>query len=86
MLREMTPAGFNPSQDAALKKAWDLLSEHFDHALLVIEWETNRDEELTDAHIAYWHGGALPALGMAEYAKHYILNTERKSQEPDDVT
>lgn len=73
---EMTPA-----QRAAISKAWDLLGEHFDRVLLVVDWETN---DGCDAHEGYWHGGSLPAVGLAEFAKDRILRSRLKTNEPNE--
>ena len=69
-----------PAQDEALKKAWDLLSEHFEHVLLVVDFEVVSG----DAHECWWHGGALTAIGMAEFAKDRLLHSNKpRFNEPE---
>jgi len=68
-----------PSQDDAVKKAWDLISEHFDRALLVVDVEC---EDGDDGHQVFWHGGFLAGLGAAEYAKHHLLHGKQDTSEP----
>lgn len=68
------------AQREAIQKAWDLLSEHYDHVLVILDWRTEQDD---DAHVAYWHGGALCALGMAEFAREGIQRSGRKASEPE---
>lgn len=74
------------AQRQAAQKAWDLLTEHFDYVLLVADWECHdpgEDGERENAHEGWWHGGALPALGLAEFAKDRILKVGKKYHEPE---
>ena len=62
--------GLTQAQDDAIKKAWDLLTEHFDRVLVVVDTETPERE---DGHEVWWHGGYLAGLGAAEWAKVRML-------------
>ena len=77
----MTEDAFTPAQREAVEKAWDLLTEHFDRVLLIVDYETRDAHGNCDAHEGFWHGGSLAALGMCEYARDRILNTGRKLRE-----
>lgn len=55
------------AQVEALNKAWDLLREHFDHAILAYETEARVGTRRTfDCN---YHGGVSAAIGLAEQAK-----------------
>lgn len=70
-------------QREAICKAWDLLCEHFDRVLLVVDFETEGEGgKREDAHEGFWHGGSLSAIGMAAYAQQKLLNTGSKTYEP----
>lgn len=72
-----------PAQQQALEKAWDLLCEHFERVLLVVDFEIEHNGKLADQHSGFWHGGALAAIGAAEYAKQRILESNEKNNEPE---
>lgn len=75
----------SPAQREAMQKAWDLLTEHFERVLLVIDFEVEgEDGKRQDAHQGFWHGGALASVGMAEYAKDRIMSCRERDNEPDD--
>jgi len=80
----MEPDLMSPAQREAICKAWTILTEHFDHVLLVVDWErTGDDSNLENCHEGYWHGGAMPALGLSRFADQRILeSSKRQSQEP----
>lgn len=83
-MTEETPDPMTKSQREAVCKAWDILCEHFDHVMLVVDFETEgKDGEREDAHEGFWHGGSLAAIGAAEYASRRILESGRKSNEPE---
>lgn len=64
------------AQQDAIKKAWDLLSEHFERCLLVVDWDIDAPNgESETAHTGYWHGGSIAAVGLAEFAKQRLLNS-----------
>lgn len=76
----------SPAQRQAAQKAWDILTEHFDRVLLVVDWEIEEQSpegKAQDAHEGFWAGGSLSAVGMAEYAKDRILNSGTKYHEPE---
>lgn len=72
----------NPAQQEAIKKAWDLLTEHFDEVLLVANWELETSK--CDGHECWWHGGALSALGMASFAHDRLLHHKAPDNEPGE--
>jgi len=69
-------------QRAAIRKAWDILCEHFDRVLLVVDFEIEHEGRLTDEHLGYWHGGSMSAIGMAEFARKQVLGSGVKEGEP----
>lgn len=76
----------NQAQLDAIQKAWDILTEHFDRVLLVADWECDtpdEDGQNSDGHCCYWHGGALSAVGMAQYGANRILQSGRRFAEPE---
>jgi hypothetical protein len=82
MIQEPDP--MTPAQREAIQKAWDVLTEHFDHVLLVADWELkNESGDLADAHEGWWHGGSMAALGMCEFAKDRILHSGKSASEPE---
>ena len=64
---------FTPAQERILVQIADQLKEHFTGYLLVISTDTPGDEFKTTTSTAYWHGGIMHAIGMAEHAKAKIL-------------
>jgi hypothetical protein len=71
-------------QRQALQKAWDILTEHFDHVLVVADWESDDEHgERCNAHEGWWYGGSIPAIGLAEFAKDRILKSGTKYNEPE---
>lgn len=69
---EMTAA-----QEQAIEKIQDLVREHFDSGLILVESEDERDIQ--------WHGGFSAAIGNCEIAKRRLLlrldNEESKDVE-----
>jgi hypothetical protein len=85
-MSEETQDPMTKAQREAVCKAWDLLTEHFEGSLLVVDWETDqRDENGTaqDARVGYWHGGSMRAIGLAVFAKDRVLNSGKPYSEPD---
>lgn len=75
---ESSETKFNPAQEDALKKAYTLLGEHFDYALISISTDYEADMTgRTCAQEVVWKGGYISAIGLAEYAKHKILTTKQ---------
>ncbi len=62
-----------PSQMEAWTKALDLLSEHFDKAMVAVETANEEDPSLT-LFKHWYYGGYTTAIGMTERVKHAILN------------
>ena len=72
------------AQRDSICKAWNTLTEHFDAVLLVVDWETQDDAcKLADMHEGFWHGGALVAVGLAEFAKSRVMSSGEKVNEPE---
>jgi hypothetical protein len=72
----------NDAQAQALEKAKDILTEHFDHVLVAVDWECVGDDgEITHAQEGWWHGGSIPAVGLAEWAKARILQPKLNDAE-----
>jgi hypothetical protein len=66
----MSDKAFSESQEEALAKAWDILTEHFDKCVLSIESE--QPVESGNAFIHYFHGGRAAAIGLHHMAIHRI--------------
>jgi hypothetical protein len=65
------------SQDAALKQAYDLLTEHFDHSLICVETEVDQstDDGQQQQYFTFlFYGGRSTAAGMATRAVAKIVN------------
>jgi len=69
------PDDMTPAQRDAIRKAFSLLGEHFEHVLIALDWETEDEKgDRCNAHTCYWHGGAMACLGLAEFGKDRILH------------
>lgn len=64
-----------PAQDDALKQILDIMREHFDAGLIVVEGE-NGDNH-TEVQSAY-HGNYPTAIGLAELAKLHVYKSTMK--------
>lgn len=66
-------------QRSAICKAYDSLGEHFDSVLIVVNFDTNTgdDGSIEEAHEGYWTGGAMTAIGLAEFAKTRIMASNK---------
>lgn len=74
----------SPAQRQAVQKAWDILGEHFDRVLLVIDTEVEGEGgRRDDAHEGFWHGGSMAAIGMAEFAKDRVMASRSRDCEPE---
>lgn len=62
-------------QEAALRKAYELLGEHFDALLIVVSADVEDVEPCSMRDLRY--KGYIEAVGMATWAQHKLL------QEPD---
>jgi hypothetical protein len=67
----MTDPDLTPAQMGALDKAWDMLEEHFDHVLLLIDTEAPEGEDRVFQ--CGYHGGITAAIGLCERAKIQIV-------------
>lgn len=59
------------AQNEALHKAWELLCEHFDIAVVIYATEVDASISTTKRELArdvLWHGGAVQALGATTFA------------------
>lgn len=70
-----------PAQREAVRKAYALLGEHFRSSVLMVDFDIEDDDGST-AHVAYWAGGSMAALGLCEFAKDRILHSGKGSIEP----
>lgn len=61
---------FTPAQDDAIKKAYSILGEHFDNALIAVSWEPEDSEN--DAFSLFYKGGWMAAIGLASMAKKQL--------------
>tara|TARA_Y100001963_G_scaffold42905_1_gene60128 strand:+ start:5287 stop:5535 length:249 start_codon:yes stop_codon:yes gene_type:complete len=61
----------NETQTAMAKKVSTIVGEHFSHALLVFASDEMDDDDFICLR---FFGGALTAVGMADYAKGSINN------------
>ncbi len=59
------------AQQQALERAYAILGEHFDAALIVVCWE--RDDR-SDAFRLIYKGGFASALGLSVYATHRLTH------------
>lgn len=72
----------NQPQEDALKKAVDLLREHFEAAVLVVANDVTEDRSQPPRVI--WHGGFLPCLAMSLKAHHTIDEAEADDENEED--
>lgn len=69
-----------PAQNEALDRAWGLLCEHFDVCVLGINTEIDRSinaGELATYKNFMWHGGDMPALGLAHWVTSALAREPR---------
>lgn len=66
----------NKHQQDALERAYDLLGEHFDHAVIITGWDV--DSTAAMAYKLIFKGGSLSALGLCNWAADRILDQDRK--------
>jgi hypothetical protein len=78
------PDLMNPAQRQAICQAWDILGEHFDGCLVVVDWELETDGKCEDAHEGYWHGGSMRAVGLAHFARQHIMESGKPMREPEE--
>lgn len=63
-----------PSQPQleALNKAYQILGEHFDCALLVVAWEEDAQPQAEGKAMMY-KGGCMSTIGLATWVQHEML-------------
>jgi hypothetical protein len=71
----------NKTQDMIAGKVSSMVSEHFSHALLVFSSDELDDDDFVCLR---FFGGALTAVGMADYAKDSIKEMLTKSTRVED--
>lgn len=73
----------NETQKAMARKVSNIISEHFGHGLVVL---ASNEMEREDYISLRFYGGALTAIGMAEYAKTSIAEfLVDDSGKPEDL-
>lgn len=75
------PKNLTPAQDEALKKAWDLLTEHFDGGILTTMVRAEGSED-TEIRHHFHYGGFAIGIGLIETHKAFLLS--RYGQDEDD--
>jgi 2-hydroxy-3-keto-5-methylthiopentenyl-1-phosphate phosphatase len=73
------------AQRDAICKAYSILGEHFDEILIAVNYEINVDDKIQEAHEAYWKGGAITAIGLAEWAKDRLIHCGERHSDPSDT-
>lgn len=71
--------GMTPAQIEALQKAYTTLGEHFDHVVIVLNWDTDEDIPSTGTKMEY-KGGAMTALGLLTWGQDRILDVDRREK------
>lgn len=78
------PQALTEAQREALRKAWDLLCEHFE-GVVVAYSTTCQDDGNESVFDCNYHGGFTTAIGIVERAKHMWLRADAGSK-PDHWT
>ncbi len=73
-------AKFTQAQQEALQKVFEIIGEHFDGALVVVNSEADDGQSRSITNI-FWTGGYLAALGMTEAARQFIVTASYKVPE-----
>ncbi len=72
----MSNYGYTDAQAEALAKAFEMLSEHFDSAIVAISAEVpDVNGELVEQSRIYWAGGYTHAVGLAQISAHHIMTS-----------
>lgn len=74
-------------QEQVLEECNQKLGEHFEGFLLGVVWDDTQpdDKEQAEGKVIHWHGGWIQCVGLAEYAKHMLLErTVRKKLPPEE--
>lgn len=75
MSEEPEKPALTEAQQKALKKAWDLLCEHFE-SCIVVYTTTCKDDGTESVFDCNYHGGFTVGIGLAERAKHQWLRDD----------
>jgi hypothetical protein len=66
------------AQNEALIQVRDILTEHFESAVLIISTEV---EDKQDALDIFWHGGFASALGLLDFGRDEIKLRQKDKYE-----
>lgn len=69
------------AQSTALKKAKEILDEHFESYIVTVKAEV---DDGGDIHPSFWHGGFAAAYGLAHLSIDNMRNHEREDDEKMD--
>lgn len=70
------------AQRSAIQQAYSILGEHFDASIIVVDYDIASGEQ-EQAHVGYWNGGSMRALGLCLFAQKNILESGKNEQEPE---
>lgn len=77
----MHATALTKAQQEAVEKAYELLSEHFDHALIMVGGEHHTESGKSFSR-GYWSGGYLAALGATMEAQRMIQYSQTSDTAP----
>lgn len=63
------------AQEDAIAKVKEILSEHFDACVMVVQVE---EGDKAESNPAFWHGGWALAVGLLEVGKISVLNNRKE--------
>jgi hypothetical protein len=67
------------AQTEALNKAWELLTEHFDHCIVAYETDADDVDGPPESEFdASYNGGVSAAIGLCERTKYKLLRLEER--------
>lgn len=75
-------SNFTKPQDDALDRAYKILVEHFDGAVISVCASTEIDGKECEAAKCTWSGGYAQAIGLAHYASRHIMEADKPKEEP----
>lgn len=81
-MSDVPDSELSPAQLEALRRAWDVLTEHFENVLIVAATQAPGDGEAATVTRFAWYGGYHAAIGMAESAKRYVMDKSHGAAEP----
>lgn len=83
-MNESEPDIMTKAQRDAVCKAYELLGEHFEQSVIIINFgTTDENGKLAEAHEGFWAGGSMAAMGLCEFAKDRILHSGKRYVTPD---